>query len=266
MAITREQKKLLGQKIIPYKDRIEELDAELKKLDSISKKNPGVKDYVEIKKASIIIQKCNILLSMSRLSYEIQNTKNDTFLNDARKQVSSTVNHLLKIVGEDIDSSFKESSEGAQKLNKLTPDVKLKIVRALRDCTQGLNDELGQNNKWRWSFPDIHYKIATFARNLFDFKEYDKSKDPSAEFYRERQEMLKFIIEQSQYAAQEFRSRYELSTNDVSDLHVIRRLLESMKQIFILTGNQTEIKKIKTAIDANEEKIESVSSKKDKKK
>ena len=78
--------------------------------------------------------------------------------------------------------------------------------------------------------------------------------------------MLKFIIEQSQYAAQEFRSRYELSTNDVSDLHVIRRLLESMKQIFILTGNQTEIKKIKTAIDANEEKIESVSSKKDKKK
>jgi hypothetical protein len=39
-----------------------------------------------------------------------------------------------------------------------------------------------------------------------------------------------------------------------------------MRQIFVLTWNHSELQKIKMAIDANEEKIESISAKKDKKK
>jgi len=264
MAATKEQKKLFGQKILPYKDRIEELDSELKKLDAMARKNTGIRDYIEIKKASVVVQKCNVLVAMARLSSEIQNLKNDTHLNDARKLLSNSVNALNKIVGEHIDTSLTESSEGALKLNKLTPDIKFRLFSAIKNTAVEISDELGQNHKWRWSFPDLHYKITIFGRNLFDFKEFDRIKDPNETFYRIRQEYLQMIVDEAHFTAQEFRSRFELSTKDVSDLFAIRRVLECMKQIFVLTGNQTELQKTQTAIDANEEKIESLGKKKSK--
>jgi hypothetical protein len=266
MAITKEQKLLFESKIKPYKDFIISVDHESSSLKGLLKKNKNIEPYISIKNAILSVQKANTLLLMSRLSMEIQQMKIDSHLTEARKIIANTLNDLIRLAGDEIEESLTENKERLSQIEKLTPGQKLNLLQGLREVTQSINNELGNNSKWRWSFPDLHYKIAVIARNMFDFRAFERAKDPNYPDYIEMQQMLQFVIEEAQYAAQEFRSRFELSTNDVNDLHQIRRLLESIKKIHLLTGNKGELTKIQTAIDANEQKIEAMMAGKKKKK
>ena len=258
MAINKEQKKLYGIKIAPYREFTESVDKQLKDLEILARKNPNLKAYFEVKKTVLILQNINTLIKIAKISLVVQNFRNDTVLNDARKQLSNVLTSMLKIVGEDIDGSLTENKEKVGKLSEIRPIQKLRVLEALKKAAIEIDHELGSNNKYRWYFPDMHYKISVLARNMFDFKKYDSTKDPTDPDYRDMQEYLKFIIDESQHAAQGFRSKFEISTQDEGDLYMIRKLLESIKQIYLLTGNKNDLVKIKTAIDANEEKIETV--------
>ena len=101
-------------------------------------------------------------------------------------------------------------------------------------------------------------KLTILARNLMDFKQYGAAKDSNAPFYRELQEHMQFLTEEAQTAAQDYRSKYELASQDLADLQSIQKLFEMLKRIFVFTGNKTEQQKIQISLDSNKERIEAI--------
>ncbi len=256
MAVTKEQKNLYNEKIKSYKSGLEDIKKEISMVKSVGKKNAKVDPYAQIRLGILSMQTANTLVLMSRLSQKIQNLKNDGYLNDARKEISSKLNDLLKLVGDDIDISVTDSKDRLKLIEKMTVQQRMTLLLGFKEAMENVKESLGENAKWRWSFPDMHFKLALLAKNMFDFKEHGASKDPNDEQYRPRQEMLKFIIEESQFAAQEFRSKFELSTKDVSDLENVRRIFEMLKKVYMITGNRTELDKLNISNESIKEKID----------
>lgn len=263
MAVTSDRKHLFQEKIKPYKSGVEELKKEISTIRSMGKKNSKLEPYVKVGLAAQAVKLANSLVLTSELSRIVQERMDDGALKDARKELSSVLSDLLKLAGDDLDS-LTENQDRLALLSEMNPRQKMNLLAALRTSLDNVKDGMGNTSKLRWSFPDLHFKLTVLAKNMFDFKEYERSKDPNEEFYRDRQEFLRFIMEQGQYSAQEFRSRYELSTRDVSDLEMIRKLFEMLKKIALMTGNKGELEKMTTSLDSIKEKIEAV--RKDKKK
>ena len=265
MAVTKEQKKTFNEKVKAYKNYLDELKKEESTLKAVGRKNSKIDPYVQMRLTGLGIQRVSTLLLMSRLSMKIQGLKNESYLTDSRKEISNRINILLKIVGDDLEGSLTENKDRLRLLKHMTPSQRYKLVQGLKSITEELKEILGPNSKWRWSFPELHYKVGLLAKNLFDFQEYGKSKDPNEEFFHVRQEMLNFITFELLYSAQDYRSRYELSTQDVGDLQIVQKIFEGVIKIYSITGNSAEASRVKTSLDAVTELIGSKSGGKKKK-
>ncbi len=266
MAVTKEQKKVFTEKIKHYKGALDDLKKEASTIKSLARGKPDLDPYVQFRMAILGLQRASTMVLMSRLSMEIQGLKNDAYLNDARKEVSNVLNDLIKAIGDDLDAGLTENKDNLERISLLTPRQRLRLLEGFQRVTNEIKDTLGANNKWRWSFPDLHYKTAQLAKSIFDFKEYGASKDPGEEYYRDREEYVHLMIDELQLAAQEYRSKFELSTKEVTDLQTIQRIFETLIKIYGVTGNQGEIPRAKTSLDAINEKIESIMADKKKKK
>ena len=179
MAVSKEKKQLFNSKIQPYKGQLDDIKKESSMLKSVGRKSKKIEPYVSFRLATLGLQKIHTLLMMNELSQKIQELKNDTYLNDARKEGSAHLSELLKIVGDDTDGSLTENKEKLPKIAQVTPAQKLNLLTGLKEATDLVKEAMGDRSKWRWSFPDLHFKIAILARNMFDFVEFGKIKDPS---------------------------------------------------------------------------------------
>lgn len=264
---TRDQKKLYNDRVKPYKSKLEELKKKSSSLKVAARKNSRMEPYFVVQEAVISVQMANILVQMSSISQAIVSFKNDSLLNDARKEIGSAINNLLKLVGEYVDGSLTDNEENLKRISRTTPLHRLNLLVGIKEALDSIQEGMGVNSKWRWYFPDLYYKLAITAKNMVDFKEFDRiRRDPQAEFNREYQELVRFVIQESHDAAQLYRSKYELSTNEVSDLQIIQRIFEMMKRIYQFTGNKTEMEKVKTSLDAITEKVNIKMAEKEKKK
>ncbi|MEQ9363386.1 MAG: hypothetical protein RIF32_04030 [Leptospirales bacterium] len=256
MAVSKEQKYLYNEKVRVYKSQAEDLKKEIATVKGAGRRNQKLDPYLQVRAGVLGIQRANTLVQMSRLSQQIQNIKNDTFLNDARKELSSRMTDLLKVVGDDLDGTLTDNLERLEGLSEMTPAQKLHLMVGFKEAVENVRHAMGETSKWRWNFPDMYLKLVKLTRNLLDFKRYERTKDPNDENYRPLQEYMRFMMEESQKAAQEYRSKYELSTNEVTDLQVIEKIFEMQKKVYLFTGQKDELRKATIALDNNKEKIE----------
>ncbi len=265
MPASSEKKNLYQAKIEPYKAKIESLKKELGKSKAQAKRDKNLGPFFTIQSAGIAIAYVNTFLLMSRLSERIQGMKIPNYLDQARKETSNTLTELCKVFGNQLNASLTENQALLERLSIFDPPYKLRFMQEMKSCIRQVKQDLGEGSKWRWSFPDIHYRFLIFLKNCYDFKLYERTKDPRHEYYRPLQDYLHLLMEEAQYTAQEFRSRHELSTQEIDDLQKIRDILEMQKQLCIITGNHTEQERIETSLENISEKIESLIAKKSKK-
>ncbi len=264
---TKDQKKLYNDRVKSYKATLEDLKKKSSSLKMAARKKAHLEGYYTVQSAILGIQISNTLIQMSALSLAIQDFKNDSLLNDARKELGNVISSLIKVVGDNIDDSLSEGREKLEKVSLLNPLHKWNLVVAIKEALDALQQAMGTNSKWRWYFPDLYFKLAIVSKNLVDFKELDKvRRDPSAEFHMEYQELLRFVVQEAHDAAQQFRSKYELSTKEVSDLQIIQRIFEMLKKIYQFSGNREELTRIQTSLDAITEKVNILLAEKEKKK
>ena len=266
MAISSEKKELFKTKIKPYQQKIVELKKEISTSKIAAKKNKRLAPFLLIKSAYSSIAYSNTSVLASQLAERVQGASNSTYLNQARQELSNCISELNKVFGEQLNSPLTEQQELLEKLENIGPDHKLRFVQEMSAAIERVKSALGEKSKWRWSFPDIHYRFITFVKNWFDFKLMQRTKDMSNANYQVLQDYMKLLMEEAQNAAQEFRSRHELSTQDVDDFYKIRNIFEMQKSIYALSGNKEDMERIQTSLDNISEKIESLMAKKKEKK
>jgi hypothetical protein len=264
---TKEQKKLYTDRIKPYKTTTDEIKKQASLAKSKAQKNKKLEPFFRFRQVILSLQLANTLEQMSALSITIQDFKNESILNDARKELGNVMTELMKVVGDNLDGSLTENKDLLEKIEIITARQRLNLLIGIRDTLETVKEALGTTSKWRWYFPDLHLKLAIVAKNLLNFKEFDRiRRDPQHPDYEVMHDHLRFIVTAGHNAAQQFRTKYELSTKELSDLQTIQRIFEMIKRIYTLLGNQSEVQKINTSLEAITQKVEIIMAEKENKK
>ena len=263
MAVSDVKRELFKKKSQPYKQKIDELKKSIAVAKRQMKSNKRLRHYIVIENAQFTIAYVNSLILISKLSEKIQGARNNTYLNDARKELSNCLNELNKVFGEQMNASLTENQKLFEKMQDWKVASKLRLLTELKDTIETVKRELGENSKWRWSFSDMFFRYLAFSKNIFDFKYYQKIKDPNYEDYRVMQEYIEYLKETSEIVVHEFRAKYELTAGDLDDLYKIRYVIEMQKQLYSMDANQEKLKFTQTALDNIENKISAAISKKE---
>ncbi|MCR8628198.1 hypothetical protein BEN42_12995 [Leptospira interrogans serovar Canicola] len=266
MALNKEQKQEFAEKLTDFKVYLDDLKKESNLFKSQLRKDPRLEPYYQIALSVNAIKMINTCLLVNDLSVAILDIKSDTYLNTGRKEIYNAISGMEKVVGADFEGSLAENKDLLAKIPEFLPVQRLNFIKAIRQVTNKTIDAFGTNSKWKWSFPEIHFKIAVLCKNIFDFRAFEKERDLENPHYYIRQEHFNLILELCNYAAQEYRTKFDLSTQDAGDLKKSIAMLEVNRKILQTTGETEDLEKTKTLIESLQDKVESIEADKDKKK
>ena len=74
-------------------------------------------------------------------------------------------------------------------------------------------DREGENSKYKWSFVDMHVRVATVIKNLINFSEIEKFRNFRSEFFQDREDLIKTCKKK----AEEFRVAVRNIRRDAND-------------------------------------------------
>ncbi len=266
MAITKAEKAAYNDYIKEYNHEIDGIKKGIKELSIKKRKTPSITGYYNLESAVEHLKITMLYINISDASLEMLNIKNESFLNNARKEVYKVLQIIEEIVGNDIDRTLKENEEYLERIDRANPQQILSIIQSIQNAINILMKRFGEGSKWKWSFVDIQGRVAIIAKNLINFSDIQKFRDPRSEYYRERQDLLKICKDGLNEAAKQFRNRYEISTKVPSDMLKSIELLSALRKIDVLLGESTEATKLKNTIDALRARLEADEKKKESKK
>ncbi|MCU0822521.1 MAG: hypothetical protein MUC95_08620 [Spirochaetes bacterium] len=266
MPITKAEKAAYNDYIKEYQAEIEGLKKTDKEISVKKRKMPAIASYYNIETVFIHLKMTTLYIKMSDASLEMLNIKNESFLNNARKEIYKIIQMLEETVGNDIDRTLKENEEYLEKIDKINPKQILNLMLSLQKIVDIIIQRMGEKSKWKWSFVDIQGRIAVIIKNFINFSDVEKARDPRKEFFQDRHDLLKMCKHSLNEAAKQYRTRYEISTQVPTDILKAIELLSALRKINILFGESTDASKLKNTIDALRARLEADEKQKDEKK
>jgi len=256
MAIGKAEKAAYNDEI---KDIKKDVDENIKKINELlikKKKMPGIEAYYNVEVVSYLMLIITLYIKMSDLSLDMLGIKNDTFLNNARKEFYKVLQMLEEIVGDDVDRTLRENDEYLVKIDRLNPAEILDFVKRVETNFVNLKNKVGEGSKWKWSFVELQARVAVIIKNITNFSDVAKYRDPRVEFYHDRLELMHMCKDGLTEAAKQYRTKYELSGKARDDLKKSIELLSALRKIHVLFGEDEEATKLKNTIDAAKQALE----------
>ena len=259
MAITKEQRNIFNEHLKDFTNYIEELKKEAILYKSQMKKSKGIEPYYQIAIVLNSVRFINTCIQINELSVQTLDIKNQNYLDHARKEAYSIFFNMEKVVGADYELGLDENRAQLDAITEFTPKQRLHFLKALKDTITKLVEAYGSNSKWKWSFPEMHFKLAVLSMKLLDFLAYGKEYDLKNPNYRIRREHFDLIIELCNFAAYEYWNKFDQSTHDVNDMKKSRDMQDIKRKIFQITGeNQEDLIKTKNLIESLSQKIDAL--------
>jgi hypothetical protein len=249
------------------KDLKIEKDASYKHITELQKKQkemPRIKAYFVIETVLELLKIISLDLNMSDASVEIMNIKNENSLKNARKEFINVLQKMEDLVGNQVDRSLRENEEYLQALDRINPQQWLNFIKRMHYVLSTLIEKIGETSKWKWSFVDLNARVSVITKNIINFSDIQKYRDPRTEYYRERQDLLKICKSSLRDVAQQYRNKYEQSTKVPGDMLKSIEFLSILRKILILFSESDEANKLKNTLDALRARLEADEKDKDK--
>ncbi len=265
MAILKAEKAAYNDYIKELKIEEDETYKRIAELEKKKKELPRIKDYYTVE---IVLELLKIILldiNMSDASVELLSIKNEATLKNARKEFYSVLQKMENLLGDEIDRSLKENEERLKNISRINPLQILKLIQRIHYTFATLIEKIGESSKWKWSFVDLQARVAVITKNIINFSDVQKFRDPRTEFYRERRELLTLCKLGLRDVAQQYRNKYEQSTKVPGDLIKSIEFLSVLRKIHILFAESEEANKLKNTIEAMRARLEAEEKEKDKK-
>ncbi len=267
MAIGKAEKAAYNDEIKDLKKEVEEYSRKIRDIQLTKmKKMAKLSDYYNLEIATYYMNIINLYLRMNNLSLDMLKQRNEKFLNEARKEFYKVLQALEAVVGSETDRTLRSNDEYLAKIRMLNPAEILDLIRRVNDVFVNIRSQLGDSSKWKWSFVELHSRVAVITKNITNFSDIAKLRDPRTEFYHERKEMMQMCKDGLAEAAKQFRTKYELTGKARDDMKQTIELLSALRKIHVLFGESEEANKLKTTIDANKQALQAEDEAKDKKK
>ena len=250
MAIDQEVKIEYNKHIAEEKKIISELDKAISELKKKIHKDKKLAPLLRIGVILHLLQRIEVRLKMNEAFEQMMGNKNQSFLDEARRDIYQIFSQGEGIVTLKIDESVDFNREMLDAIKPFNIKQRLNMYKHIKKVIRDLIHAYGENTKWKWSFPELWTKAAIIAKNIFDFREFQANKDPRKEFYYDIQEFLQVIKTDLFFAAKEYAKKFRLSTQSTNDIMMGVRLLEDLRRISSLTGDQELFKKSKAGIES----------------
>ncbi len=256
MAVDAVTKKEFNSKIADHKAAISELDKDISAFKMAYSKDKKLKPFFHIGISAKYLNQINTYIEMNALSEQMLNIKNNSYLDNARKLIYKIYSEMEHVVTMAIDEGLNHNRELLMKIKPFNPKMRLNMYKHIHRSIDRLIKSYGENTKWKWSFPELWAKLAILGKNIIDYREIQSERDPRKEFYYDRQELLQTVKQDLLEASGKYRNKYELSTKSSNDLVYAIKLLEDLKVICSLMGDEELLKKSKAGIDAYKARLE----------
>jgi hypothetical protein len=173
---------------------------------------------------------------------------------------------MEEVVGDDLDHSLNENDDYLATIKKLNPRQILEFIKRIHRLLDNLKNKFGQDSKWKWSFVELHARLAVISKNIVSFSEIARLRDPRVEFFDERRNLMQLCKESLNEAAKQYRTKYEMAGKAREDLKKSIDFLSVLRKIHSLFGEDIEASKLKNIIDAAKMTLEAEDKSKEKEK
>src|SRR5690606_22455360 len=189
------------------------------------------KEYKLLALAADRLDLASHYLLMNQISLSLLGVKNEAFINDARKSCYESIIHLENVVTNRIDVPFSDYEDAHEKIEGFTDKERYELVRKIGYTIEAVEEDFGENSKWKWSFVELEGRFATVTKNLLNLKTLIPGMDPRADNYPERMKFFDLVKKWLNAAADRYRERYELSTLRIDDFKVAISYLGALRRI-----------------------------------
>jgi len=254
MTDNKKNKEKYNEEITFLKKKLDDINQKIKDLEA--KKGEG-ENLNKIKVSSHYIDLVSVYCAMTDLSQNLLGFKNVSFLDKGRKSLYKALIILENLVSNVIDISLGENFELLKNLNAINDEERLKYIKKIGYTISLLEDRYGEGSKWKWSFVEIEGRYAVVAKNLFDFRSYQRKNNPSIKGFNERYDNLLLIKDLLAKASKRYREKYELTNQSTEDMKKAIEYLRALKRINILCNEHNEVQNVSKRIDLWSQKFES---------
>ena len=254
--VNEEARKKYFEHIAPYKKNISELSDKEARIEAILKGNDAGEPYKRLSLADDNLISISCYLVMNSLSVSLLGVKNENALNDARKTCYKTVIQLEKVFTPLVDAPFGDYEDVLAATASFPEMQRYGLVRKTGFAIAMVRDNFGENSRWKWSMVELEARLAAVAKNCLNLKTLVQGMDPRAEDYRERIEYFNLVRKMLQSSADNYRMKYEVSTNRMDDFRIAISYLGALQRLSLLLGRQNEAMGLKRKIDIWREKME----------
>jgi hypothetical protein len=265
--------KVSEQAKVTYADRIRDYKQEADQILSREKsilmaiekdKEEAAKAYKRLTLAEDRLNLASYYLLMNKVSLYLLGIKNEAFINDARKCCYESVIHLKHVVGDLLDEPFSTYEDKLTNIEAFSDDKRYLLLRKIGFTIDSVEEDFGENTKWKWSFVDLEGQYAIVAKNLVNFKSIVGNLDPRIEGYDNRVRFLRLVKDLLNKSADRYRQKYELSTNRIDDFKMAINFLSALRRIHLMLGEpdlaeqaKRKYEVWKTKMDVDEKRQES---------
>ncbi len=255
--ISNEAKQRYNENVKEYKSRTEEfLEREKNVLKTISAENPTDAAFKRLTLADERMNLASYYLLLNRISVSLLGIKNEAFLNDARKSCYQSVIYLEDVVMDVVDAPFSDYSENLEVIDSYPDEKRFFLAKKLGFTIESVEDDFGENSKWKWSFVELEGRFIAVAKNLVNLKTLIAGLDPRVEGYESRHRYVRLIKEGLQKAADRYRQKYELSTLRIDDFKLAIEYLGALRRLHTILGENDSAEVVKKKTDVWKAKMQ----------
>ena len=189
------------------------------------------------------------------ISIAMQDLKDETALNDARKAIYKSVIYLEDTVTNLIDVPFSNYEKQLAFIDPVNPVYRYQIIQKMGLTMQLLMTAYGDNTKWKWTFVELEGRYAAVAKNIINLRDVITNSEPQSPFYKPTVLHLRLARKLLMQAADRYREKYEVSTSRTDDFKLAINFLSSLKRLNTLTGNNDDIPAIQKKLDSWNNKL-----------
>ncbi|MDR2071439.1 MAG: hypothetical protein LBP81_08520 [Treponema sp.] len=250
-------RQLYVEKITPYRTVIEAILKQEKQQLLLLQQDPQNVAFKRLALAEDMLKLTSYYIILNGVSVSVLKVKNEDALNEARQSLYKSIIYLEQVVTGFVDVGFSEYEDKMEEIITLDSAQRYSLVCKLGFIVQLLENAYGDNTKWKWSFVDLEGRCAAVTKNLLDMKNIVANMDFRSPNYEPTMYHLKLVRKLLSQAADRYREKYELSTNQIDDYRRGIDFLGALKRILIVMGgDKDEVEDVQKKMDIWNAKLE----------
>jgi len=256
--VSDQAKNTYAERVRAYKQEIDQILQREKTIQTSLEKDsePSAIAFKRLTIAEDRLNLASLYLLMNRVSLNLLAIKNEAFLNDARKCCYDSIIALEKTVGDQLDAPFSDYQDKLDAIEAFPDEKRYAFIRKMGFTIDSVEEDFGDNTKWKWSFVDLEGRYATVSKNLINFRTVVEGLDPRADGYESRVKMLRIVKELIAKSGDRFREKYELSTNRLDDFKQAVAFLAALRRIHLMLGEPDGAENVKRKYDVWKTKMD----------